>query len=253
MTPPIVTPDGTEVEEVILPDGSEASEVIAPDGTVVFDAIPEIPDSENLHAHFDLQQQPESDGVTIDPLVDQSGNGHDADAVGGPTMNAGGFNGEDCATLDGVDDGWVVPDTSFTDLNQPYTIYWVGVLDEGESNDQQIHDNGGDNRAIIRWKGDGNDDWGVWSGGWVDNTGTFSDNIVAGVYNSTSSVIETESAESSGDAGTNSLSDLGLGHRSDNGDRHMNGRWCEFAVYDAEHDASTRSGWFQYATARWNL
>ena len=38
---PIVTPDGTEVEEVILPDGSEASEVIAPDGTVVFDAIPD--------------------------------------------------------------------------------------------------------------------------------------------------------------------------------------------------------------------
>ena len=40
MTPPIFTPDGTEVEEVIMPDGSEASEVIAPDGTVVFDAIP---------------------------------------------------------------------------------------------------------------------------------------------------------------------------------------------------------------------
>ena len=42
MTPPIFTPDGTEVEEVILPDGSKASEVIAPDGTVVFeDAIPD--------------------------------------------------------------------------------------------------------------------------------------------------------------------------------------------------------------------
>ena len=41
MTPPIFTPDGTEVEEVILPDGSEASEVIAPDGTVVFNAIPD--------------------------------------------------------------------------------------------------------------------------------------------------------------------------------------------------------------------
>ena len=37
MTPPILTPDGTEVEDIILPDGSEASEVIAPDGTVVFE------------------------------------------------------------------------------------------------------------------------------------------------------------------------------------------------------------------------
>ena len=39
MTPPIFTPDGTEVEEVILPDGSEAVEVIAPDGTVVFEGV----------------------------------------------------------------------------------------------------------------------------------------------------------------------------------------------------------------------
>ena len=39
MTPPIFTPGGTEVEEVILPDGSEASEVIAPDGTVVFEGV----------------------------------------------------------------------------------------------------------------------------------------------------------------------------------------------------------------------
>ena len=51
MTPPIFTPDGTEVEDVILPDGSTAAEVIAPDGTVVFEGDV-IPDS--LTDNFDL-------------------------------------------------------------------------------------------------------------------------------------------------------------------------------------------------------
>jgi len=45
MSPPIFTPDGSEVSEIVLPDGSTASEVIGPDGNVVFEAGPDIPDS----------------------------------------------------------------------------------------------------------------------------------------------------------------------------------------------------------------
>ena len=45
MSPPIYTPDGQEVTEIVLPDGSTASEVVAPDGSVVFEAGPDIPDS----------------------------------------------------------------------------------------------------------------------------------------------------------------------------------------------------------------
>jgi len=45
MSPPIYTPDGSEVSEIVLPDGSTASEVIDPDGNVVFEAGPDIPDS----------------------------------------------------------------------------------------------------------------------------------------------------------------------------------------------------------------
>jgi len=41
MSPPIFTPDGSKVSEVILPDGSTASKVIAPDGRTVFGAIPD--------------------------------------------------------------------------------------------------------------------------------------------------------------------------------------------------------------------
>jgi hypothetical protein len=35
MSPPIFTPDGSEVSEIVLPDGETASEVVAPDGSVV--------------------------------------------------------------------------------------------------------------------------------------------------------------------------------------------------------------------------
>jgi len=45
MSPPIFTPDGSEVSEIVLPDGSTASEVIGPDGNVVFEAGGDIPDS----------------------------------------------------------------------------------------------------------------------------------------------------------------------------------------------------------------
>jgi hypothetical protein len=45
MSPPIYTPDGSEVSEIVLPDGSTASEVIGPDGNVVFEAGADIPDS----------------------------------------------------------------------------------------------------------------------------------------------------------------------------------------------------------------
>jgi len=51
MSPPIYTPDGSEVSEIVLPDGSTASEVIGPDGNVVFEAGPDIPDSVDLEYH----------------------------------------------------------------------------------------------------------------------------------------------------------------------------------------------------------
>jgi len=66
MSPPIYTPDGSEVSEIVLPDGSTASQVIDPDGNVVFEAGPDIPDIEDYEsgdlsswsntANFSVQQ-----------------------------------------------------------------------------------------------------------------------------------------------------------------------------------------------------
>jgi len=53
MSPPIYTPDGSEVTVAVLPAGSTASEDVAPDGSVVFEAGPDIPDSGVARLTFD--------------------------------------------------------------------------------------------------------------------------------------------------------------------------------------------------------
>jgi len=63
MSPPIYTPDGSEVSEIVLPDGSTASEVIGPDGNIVFEAGPDIPDSVVAQYRFEDQTDPTSDAV----------------------------------------------------------------------------------------------------------------------------------------------------------------------------------------------
>jgi len=72
MSPPIYTPDGSEVTEIVLPDGSTASEVVAPDGSVVFDAGPDIPDS--VVAQYDAREEASvGDISTIDDLIGSFG------------------------------------------------------------------------------------------------------------------------------------------------------------------------------------
>jgi len=70
MSPPIRTPDGNEVSEIVLPDGSTASQVIGPDGNVVFEAPPEIPDSGI--ARYDFEQNVEDSWNNNDGTDDTS-------------------------------------------------------------------------------------------------------------------------------------------------------------------------------------
>jgi len=82
MSPPIFNPDGSEVSEIVLPDGSTASQVIGPDGNVVFEAGPDIPDSEAdqklIHRYYLGANE---------PFIDQIG---DADATNNGTTEVSG-------------------------------------------------------------------------------------------------------------------------------------------------------------------
>jgi hypothetical protein len=75
MSPPIYTPDGTEVNEIVLPDGSTASEVVGPDGNVVFEAEPDIPDSVDYQAleTSNTDNNNTLNGAVINPNVELSG------------------------------------------------------------------------------------------------------------------------------------------------------------------------------------
>ena len=115
MTPPIFTPDGTEVEEVILPDGSVASEVIAPDGTVVFDAMPD----SGLQHEYDARVL--SSATTFD---DQIGD-NDLPENGSPSLVSDGINGQQAVEYDGDTDFHGANDESGLSTAGDYTFAFV--------------------------------------------------------------------------------------------------------------------------------
>jgi len=121
MSPPIYTPDGSEVSEIVLPDGSTASEVIGPDGNVVFQAGPNIPDSGDLHAQYSFDQY--SSGTTSG-FPDLSGNGYDL-VNGSITGVSASINGVQAGEFNGSEK---VHTDSFTAVSQPYTAFVVSNL-----------------------------------------------------------------------------------------------------------------------------
>ena len=88
------------------------------------DEISDIPDSENVHLEYIASEQPESDGETVDKLIDQSDNNRDSDesdTLGSPILNADGFNNE--PTIDiGADEAF------FTDVDLPSTVCTLYVV-----------------------------------------------------------------------------------------------------------------------------
>ena len=130
MTPPIFTPDGAEVEEVILPDGSEASEVIAPDGTVVFEGDT-IPDSVVNHmTHW----YPVDEGAGAELFETLSGDERDQDIEGATwETNANRWDGVYLS----YDSDYTVSQTQYgLNSSQVSAVLWfkfneVGDFDQG--------------------------------------------------------------------------------------------------------------------------
>ena len=217
--------------------------------------IAAIPDSENLHAHYDLQQQTEEDEETIDPLVDQSDNGHDADAVGSPTMDVDGFNGHPAAQLDDSNpDYWEIPSGSFETISQPYTVYVVIALADPDNNQSILsYQSTDDEQFIMDWQAPGwrlNAESGIEISGSDDGT----INQLTALANGSNSIIEEEGTETaSGDAGSNALESISIGYDAANDRRPIDGRFLELAIYDAAHDADTRQDWWNYADSRWSI
>ena len=164
MTPPIFTPDGTEVEEVILPDGSEASEVIAPDGTVVFEGI-EIPDSELYRYEFD---EPTGQNIIENKANDFGDISLNFDKENDDFVAFDGNNDYgtiDASELDSLAETFDTAHAVSAEIRSPSDGFLFGAWDSGNDpiyhlfNGQFRHRNDGD---PFEWTYDGFHDSGDW-------------------------------------------------------------------------------------------
>jgi len=168
MSPPIFTPDGSEVSEIVLPDGSTASQVIGPDGNVVFEAPPDIPDSGNLRNNYDLREVAVANGNQITSISDQAG----TDGLSGnAAMDTGGINNQNTAVHDGADDNFVT--TFASSVSQPYEFFIICRLRDLNDNYGLID---GDNRAEGYLRVNGSQ-WQLYAGGTGQSGGTADTNV----------------------------------------------------------------------------
>jgi hypothetical protein len=158
MSPPIFTPDGNEVSEIVLPDGSIASEVVAPDGSVVFEG-PDIPDSVTNHYPTD-----EGSGTN---LTDNEGTIDGT--IEGATWQTGAGTNDTFLLYDGTND--------YTDFNNPGSpllpetadwtaFFWVrpDAIDVETILSQYIRDTG-NGRLVIRIGDSNTDEFTLFLGG----------------------------------------------------------------------------------------
>jgi len=134
MSPPIYTPDGSEVSEIVLPDGSTASEVIDPDGNVVFEAGPDIPDSGNLQSRLDARELSLSDQETIgsSDLTDLADSNNTVTvASGDPVYESSKVAGQPAITIEANERIEITFDAQ---ISTPYSIFVLGQYNQLNDN-----------------------------------------------------------------------------------------------------------------------
>ena len=218
------------------------------DGQIILD----IPDSGNLHAHYDITQQPENVGETIDPLIDHSDNGHDLSAVGSPELIDNGFTGGQTASLDGSNDAWIISSSDWATLSQPYTAYTVVDLQDS-GGDQKIYDaHDASERSILDW----DEEWRMWAGSFLGSGDVDLDRrIIAGVFDGGDSVFRIDrSTDDTGNVDGDGLSELAIGRRGVNtSEQYWDGEMVELLFYNAKHDSDMIDEVESYLNSKYSL
>lgn len=181
------------------------------DGRVLFDAEPAIPDSGDLHAHYDASALSLSDGQSVSTWGDETGNGYDLTAGAAPTYRTSIINGNPVVRFDGVDDYLSV---DFTALPQPNTIYIVAQLPtaDGSQDDSFYDSNEGSipNQHLYR---NNVGTWNAFAGSQLNDGSIDSNAHIHGVkWDGVNTTIRIDGTEVvSGDAGGQSLDGLIMG------------------------------------------
>jgi hypothetical protein len=237
MSPPIYTPDGQEVTEIVLPDGSTASEVVAPDGSVVFDSGPDIPDSGLLH-NYDWS----APSTTAGGVTDQQGS---ADLSGSFT-NFDAINGRQAGYFNGVSDSMQV---DWTNIPEPYHIYAVSrFVSVGE--DEFILDSFDTGRHAIFSNVD--TDFSIFQGlsASITTAADTSDHLFVGEFDTTDVLRIDQTDIFSGDAGSLDSGGLRVGDSAAGGN---NGEIVvgEIAVYDPSTSGYSQADVETYFIDKW--
>ena len=197
--------------------------------------IDAIPDSEDLHAHYDATTISASDGDSISTWSDQTDNDHDLTAGAEPIYKTDILNGNPIVRFDGVDDFLNV---SFSEQSQPNTIFVVFQLNSVESsrNNHIIDANTGNNQAFFT--DDSNDqNYQLFAGNRIGgNTQSAPPEtyIASNLFNETSSEFRLNgTTDSTGDVGINNLDGITVGAQG-GGDNNTEVDIGEILVYPSD-------------------
>jgi len=232
MSPPIYTPDGSEVSEIVLPDGSTTSQVIGPDGTVVFEAGPDIPDS--AVAQFNAQNLSGfSDGNTVTTWPEEvSGN----DGTGSATYRPSAINGHPALEFDGSSDEFSATVGTFS---QPNTIFAVVDLETSQyAAVTSERTDAGSNRHNLQYDGN-NSSWAIFAGNGLTGADDQAVVLLSTLVDGASTVIRQNGTQTaSGDAGSEAFEAVRIGFMPG-----ANGRYFDGYIGFVEiHDGTPTNG-----------
>ena len=208
-----------------------------------------IPDSENLHAHYDAQEINANDQDTVTTWGDLSGN--DFDATGnGATYVTDGINGNASLSFDGTDDQFDVSTSDWATISTPFAVFAIVELaDDNESNQMFITGNVENDLHALRWSP------GEWelrlTGDALSGSGDGTVQQISGIYDGGESEIREEGTQTgTSDIGSGNIENISIGNRGLDQTGYWDGMIGEILVYE---QIPTISDVESYLIDKWNV
>lgn len=207
-------------------------------------------DLTGLTAWYDATVGVSDTSGAVDTWADQSGNGYTMSASGAarPTTNSRTLNSLNVIDFNGSDGAMRNASVS---ISQPSTFFVVVINDAASSNYVFDGDNAGRQALGINLLGGSK--WDIYAGTGVTSSSAATGNLnFTALFNGTSSQFWLNgSSLGTGNAGSNSLSALRLGHNN-NTSVFLDGAIAEFVACSGDRTAS-RGDWETYTLAKWGV
>ena len=217
-----------------------------------------IPDSEDLHAHYDAASFDLNDGETITAWPDETGQQGDVTGQATYVSDSAEYNGP-AVSFDGTDDGLTTLDnevgsgTQWESLPDPFHIFLVSVSFDSSSSDSRFVEFPGSSSYIFR-QPDGDGAFEVNSNNNI-TASFFDNNAHIHTYVGGSDAKYRIDGSEEGTSSTNrSLDGLSMGGSEGGADgNRTEGEIAELLIYDRELDTDTESQVEDYLSDKWGI